>query len=144
MTVRATLFLPFEFVLTQVVVWTTDMTVPLSKLPMLLEEAKAKMTSIGVLASIVAHAGDGNLHCIILYNKNNAEEKKRVELAVQELVRRAIALEGTCTGEHGVGMVKRKYLVEELGEDTIGLMKKIKMAIDPLDLMNPGKILDFT
>lgn len=77
------------------------------------------------------------------YDKNNAEEKAKVEQAVHELVQRAIELEGTCTGEHGIGLVKKKYLVEELGEDTLALMKKIKMAIDPLDLMNPGKILDF-
>lgn len=70
-------------------------------------------------------------------------EKAKVEQAVHELVQRAIELDGTCTGEHGVGLVKKKYLVEELGEETLGLMKKIKMAIDPLDIMNPGKILDF-
>ncbi|CCG80621.1 D-lactate dehydrogenase,mitochondrial [Taphrina deformans PYCC 5710] len=124
-------------------VWNTDMAVPLSKLPMIIEEAKAKMDKTGVLASIVAHAGDGNFHNIILYNKNDPAEKAMVEQAVHELVQRAIELDGTCTGEHGVGLVKKKYLVEELGEDTLGLMKKIKMAIDPLDIMNPGKIFDF-
>jgi D-lactate dehydrogenase (cytochrome) len=59
-------------------------------------------------------------------------------------VKRSIELEGTCTGEHGVGIVKKKYLLQELGEDTIGLMKRIKLSVDPLLLLNPNKIFDFT
>ena len=129
------------------VVWTTDMTVPLSRLPDICEAAHDEMAELGVkygvVGSVVAHAGDGNLHNLILYDNTHEPTRQAVKEAVGRLVRLAISMDGTCTGEHGVGMVKKPYLKEELGEETLGVMKKIKLALDPLDLMNPGKILDF-
>ncbi|BFZ58230.1 D-lactate ferricytochrome c oxidoreductase [Savitreella phatthalungensis] len=129
------------------VVWTTDMTVPLSRLPDICEAAHAAMGDLhdkyGVVGSVVAHAGDGNLHNIILYDNTKPEVVNAVKQAVARLVETAIEMDGTCTGEHGVGMVKKKYLEQELGPETLGLMKKIKLAIDPLDLMNPSKIFNF-
>ena len=79
-----------------------------------------------------------SLHALLLFR--NDEELEKARAAVHRMVHRAIALEGTCTGEHGVGMGKREYLVEELGEGTVELMKRIKRTIDPYNLFNPGKV----
>jgi FAD/FMN-containing dehydrogenase len=81
----------------------------------------------------------GNFHAIMVFR--DEEELKEVRKAVDRLVRRALSLEGTCTGEHGVGIGKKDYLVDELGPGTIALMKQIKAAVDPLNLMNPGKVM---
>lgn len=124
------------------VLWTTDIGVPLSRLPDIIEEAHAAMPSTGATASLVAHAGDGNFHNLIVYDSHDADQTAAVKDAVHRLVSRAIEFEGTCSGEHGVGMVKKAYLVEELGEETVGVMKNIKGALDPLGIMNPGKIFD--
>ncbi|KAF9565039.1 FAD-binding domain-containing protein [Agrocybe pediades] len=86
----------------------------------------------------VGHVGDGNFHALILFRTE--EEMKVAKELVSRMVRRAIELDGTCTGEHGVGMGKKLYLVEELGEGTIGLMKSIKNTLDPLGIFNPGKL----
>ncbi|TFK19088.1 hypothetical protein FA15DRAFT_674754 [Coprinopsis marcescibilis] len=118
--------------------WPTDVCVPVSKLPELVAETKKDLEEIGLLSTIVGHVGDGNFHALILFE--NDEEFERAQGAVHRMVRRAIALDGTCTGEHGVGIGKRKYLVEELGAGTVQLMKTIKKAVDPLDLFNPGKL----
>ena len=80
----------------------------------------------------------GNFHALLLFT--NDEELDKARAAVARMVHRAIALDGTCTGEHGVGMGKRDYLYEELGEGTVELMKTIKKAVDPLNLFNPGKV----
>ncbi|QRV75424.1 FAD-binding domain-containing protein [Ceratobasidium sp. AG-Ba] len=118
--------------------WSTDVCVPISKLPQLVYETKKDLAEVGLVSTIVGHVGDGNFHTLLLFD--NDEELKRVKAAVHRMVERAIALEGTCTGEHGVGIGKRDYLYEELGEGTVELMKTVKMAIDPLNIMNPGKL----
>ncbi|KAI0371750.1 D-lactate dehydrogenase cytochrome oxidoreductase [Pilatotrama ljubarskyi] len=135
--------------------WTTDVCVPVSKLPELVHETKKDLEQSKLLSTIVGHVGDGrcytlltrlstadtsagNFHAFILFQSDN--ELKAVSDAVHRLVHRAIALDGTCTGEHGVGVGKREYLTEELGPDTVELMWTIKRAIDPLDIMNPGKL----
>ncbi|KAG8738975.1 hypothetical protein FRC10_006307 [Ceratobasidium sp. 414] len=117
--------------------WSTDVCVPISKLPQLVYETKKDLAEVGLVSTIVGHVGDGNFHTLLLFDSD--EELQRVKAAVHRMVERAIALEGTCTGEHGVGIGKRKYLYEELGEGTVELMKTVKMAIDPLNIMNPGK-----
>ncbi|TFY59655.1 hypothetical protein EVG20_g7706 [Dentipellis fragilis] len=117
--------------------WTTDVCVPVSKLPQLVHETKKDLAEAGIKSTIVGHVGDGNFHALLLFK--DAEEQKRVEAAVHRLVHRAIALDGTCTGEHGVGVGKKEYLVEELGAGTVELMRTVKKAIDPLNIMNPGK-----
>ncbi|KAH8107142.1 D-lactate dehydrogenase cytochrome oxidoreductase [Cristinia sonorae] len=120
-------------------VWTTDVCVPVSHLPELVYETKKDLESVGLnKTTIVGHVGDGNFHALIGFN--NDEELSKVSDAVHRLVHRAIALDGTCTGEHGVGLGKKEYLYDELGEDTVELMKTVKAAIDPLNIMNPGKV----
>ena len=114
-------------------VWTTDVAVPLSALPTIIEETQADIQRTGLLASIVGHVGDGNFHAIILYNEK--EEREKADGLVHRMVKRAIELEGTATGEHGVGLVKRDYLDHELGVDTVDAMRAIKKALDPLGLL---------
>ncbi|KAG2129919.1 D-lactate dehydrogenase cytochrome oxidoreductase [Suillus clintonianus] len=119
-------------------VWTTDVCVPVSRLPQLVYETKEDLAKAGLKSTIVGHVGDGNFHALILFK--DEEELQNVGAAVHRLVHRAIQMDGTCTGEHGVGVGKTEYLVEELGEDTVELMKTVKNAIDPLNLFNPGKL----
>ncbi|XP_006462662.1 hypothetical protein AGABI2DRAFT_186545 [Agaricus bisporus var. bisporus H97] len=118
--------------------WPTDVCVPISKLPQLVYETKKDMKNMGLVAPIVGHVGDGNFHALPLMT--NEEDLEKAKQAVHRMVRRAIALDGTCTGEHGVGVGKKEYLVEELGEGTVELMRTIKRTIDPLNLFNPGKV----
>ncbi|KAI3607994.1 hypothetical protein WG66_005134 [Moniliophthora roreri] len=120
--------------------WTTDVCVPVSRLPELVYDTKKDLAEAGLKSTIVGHVGDGNFHALILFKDKDEEEFKAVEAAVHRLVHRAIALDGTCTGEHGVGVGKTEYLVEELGEGTVELMRQIKKAVDPKALMNPGKL----
>jgi len=84
-----------------------------------------------------AHVLQGNFHALIMFTD---DEMPQVTEAVHRMVHRAIALDGTCTGEHGVGLGKKKFLVEELGEGTVELMRTVKKAIDPDNLFNPGKV----
>jgi len=100
------------------------------------------MDDLGLFASVLGHIGDGNFHESILYDGKNPKERAAVEECVQRMVDRALEMEGTCTGEHGIGLGKKKSLLKELGVDTIAVMKSIKAALDPHWLMNPGKIID--
>ncbi|KAJ6483987.1 FAD-linked oxidase-like protein [Mycena sanguinolenta] len=118
--------------------WATDVCVPVSKLPELVLETKKDLERIGLPYTIVGHVGDGNFHALILFTSD--EELKLVTDAVHRMVVRAISLDGTCTGEHGVGLGKREFLVEELGPGTVALMKAIKRTVDPAGLFNPGKL----
>ncbi|KAJ7738060.1 FAD-binding domain-containing protein [Mycena maculata] len=118
--------------------WATDVCVPVSKLPELVLETKKDLQRSGLAYSMAGHVGDGNFHALLLFTTD--EELEAVKAAVHRMVERAIALDGTCTGEHGVGISKREFLVEELGAGTVGLMKAIKSTIDPLGLFNPGKL----
>ncbi len=103
-------------------VWTTDVAVPISRLPDIIEETKEDMTNSGLLATMVGHVGDGNFHAILLFND---KERKTAEDVVHRMVKRAVEMEGTVTGEHGVGLIKRDYLSHELGETTVDLMRKV-------------------
>jgi len=116
----------------------TDVCVPVSKLPDLIAWTKKQLAERALVSPVGGHVGDGNFHCFILYK--NDEELAHVRKLVDLMVRKAIALDGTCTGEHGVGLGKKKYLAEELGEGTINLMKSIKSLLDPMNLLNPGKL----
>ncbi|KAI8933832.1 hypothetical protein NX059_009534 [Plenodomus lindquistii] len=120
-------------------VWTTDVAVPISKLPQIIEETKEAVSKSGLLGSIVGHVGDGNFHSIILYNRKTEYEKTKH--LVHDMVKRAIELEGTATGEHGVGLVKRDYLPHELGQSTVDVMRQLKRAFDPLCLLNCDKVV---
>ncbi|KAH3685664.1 hypothetical protein WICPIJ_003348 [Wickerhamomyces pijperi] len=118
-------------------IWTTDVAVPISRLAPVLSETKKDMEDSGLLSTLVGHAGDGNFHAFVLYTP---KERKIAEELVERMVKRALEAEGTCTGEHGVGYGKREYLLEELGEDPINLMRRIKLSLDPHRLLNPDKI----
>jgi len=119
-------------------VWTTDVAVPMSRMADIIDETKRDISRSGLTGSIVGHVGDGNFHAIILYNK--AQHSIAEEL-VHRMVKRAIEMEGTATGEHGVGLVKRDYLPHEVGQTTVDLMRKMKIAFDPLCLLNCDKVL---
>ncbi|KAL9125839.1 MAG: hypothetical protein Q9217_005014 [Psora testacea] len=118
-------------------VWTTDVAVPISRLPDIIEETKEDMSSSGLLGTIVGHVGDGNFHAIILFND---KERQIAEDVVHRMVKRAVEMEGTVTGEHGVGLVKRDYLAHELGQSTVDAMRKLKWAFDPWCILNCDKI----
>lgn len=119
-------------------VWTGDVAVPISRLPDAMEEAQVDLRKVGLRGTIVGHVGDGNFHTIVLYSP---EQRHAAEEFVHRMVKRAIELEGTVTGEHGVGLVKRDYLPHELGEDTVAAMRRIKAAFDPLCLLNCDKVV---
>ncbi|KIJ62255.1 hypothetical protein HYDPIDRAFT_114740 [Hydnomerulius pinastri MD-312] len=118
--------------------WITDVCVPVSRLPDLIHAAKQDFEELGLVAPIAGHVGDGNFHALVLYRDD--AELALVREAVGRINRKAIELEGTCTGEHGVGTGKRDYLLAELGEGTVGLMRTIKNTMDPNNLFNPGKL----
>ncbi|KAJ5918251.1 CAZyme family AA4 [Penicillium verhagenii] len=123
-------------------VWSTDVAVPLSRLPEIIEISKKELVDLGLFASILGHIGDGNFHASIMFNRQDPEEKARVEKVVYDMVNRALEMEGSCTGEHGVGLGKKGSLTKELGQDTIDIMRGIKRSLDPHWLLNPGKIFD--
>jgi len=118
--------------------WSTDVCVPVSALPQLVYETKKDIEDSGLITTIVGHVGDGNFHSLLLFHTD--EELAIARELVHKMVERAIRMDGTCTGEHGVGIGKREYLYEELGKGTVDLMKTVKRAIDPLNLFNPGKL----
>ena len=119
----------------------TDVCVPISRLAECVEETKRDIEATGLLAPIVGHVGDGNFHVLPLIDMDDPEEIERGRAFVERLVERALAMEGTCTGEHGVGQKKMKYLEAEHGPEALDLMRTLKRAVDPHNLMNPGKIV---
>ena len=118
----------------------TDTCVPISRLAESLEGACAILEEWEHPTMIVGHVGDGNFHCVILVNPDDAAEMSRAEKLNDRIVRLALSLDGTCTGEHGIGLHKIGFLLEEAGEDTVDLMRRIKLALDPQNILNPGKI----
>jgi D-lactate dehydrogenase (cytochrome) len=119
--------------------WVTDVCVPISRLAECIIETKRDLLASPIPATIVGHVGDGNFHAIFAIDPNAPGEIDAVEAINERLVARALAMDGTCTGEHGIGLGKQAALVDELGE-AVDLMRTIKRAIDPGDLFNPGKI----
>jgi len=118
----------------------TDVCVPISRLAECVLETKQDIESIGLVAPIVGHVGDGNFHTSPVFDSSDDEERKKVEGFLGRLADRAIAMDGTCTGEHGIGQGKIKYLEAELGAG-VDIMRQIKQALDPLNILNPGKIV---
>lgn len=100
------------------------------------------MDRLGLFASILGHVGDGNFHESIMYNKKDPKERAMVEQCVKNMVRRAIEMDGTCTGEHSIGWGKKDSLLLEVGPETVDVMRTLKGALDPLWIMNPGKIMN--
>ena len=119
---------------------TTDTCVPISRLAESIGGARRILDRAPCPTAIVGHVGDGNFHAILLIDPSDSAEVELAERLNDEIVRLAISMGGTCTGEHGIGLHKIGYLVEEAGEDAIDLMRRIKRALDPDGIMNPGKV----
>ncbi len=118
----------------------TDVCVPISRLSECITLTHQDIAAINLDAPIVGHVGDGNFHVMICVDPGNIDEVRRAEDFNDRLVARALAMDGTCTGEHGIGLGKQGKLVDELGEDAVDVMRKIKNALDPQGILNPGKI----
>ncbi len=118
----------------------TDVCVPISRLADCILQTQADIAESGLIAPIVGHVGDGNFHLVIVINPDDADEMARAEALNERMVLRALAMDGTCTGEHGVGYGKIGFLESEHGE-ALSVMRDIKRALDPGNIMNPGKIL---
>ncbi|WP_430445323.1 MAG: FAD-binding oxidoreductase [Pseudomonas piscis] len=119
---------------------TTDAVVPISRLAECIEATAADLREQELLAPIFGHVGDGNFHAVILVDPDSPDELQRAEAVAQRLAQRAIAMQGSCTGEHGVGLTKQGFMGLEHGQHAMDTMAAIKAALDPLQLMNPGKI----
>ncbi|XP_068669736.1 D-lactate dehydrogenase [cytochrome], mitochondrial [Aristolochia californica] len=119
----------------------SDVCVPLSRLAECISVSKRELEDSPLVCSVIAHAGDGNFHSVILFDPNNDEHRHEAARLNHFMVHTALSMEGTCTGEHGVGTGKMKYLEEELGMEALRTMKKIKDALDPNNIMNPGKLI---
>ncbi|HAD87917.1 MAG TPA: FAD-binding oxidoreductase, partial [Rhodospirillaceae bacterium] len=118
----------------------TDVCVPISRLADCILETRKDIDASGLCAPIVGHVGDGNFHVIFVVDFDNEDEIKKAEEVNERMVLRAIAMEGTCTGEHGIGYGKMDFLTAEHG-DAIAAMRAVKLALDPQNIMNPGKII---
>ena len=119
----------------------TDVCVPISRLAECVVETQHDIAASRLLAPIVGHVGDGNFHLTLLVDMDDADEVARAKALSQRLVERALAMDGTCTGEHGIGQGKMKYMEAEFGEAALATMRSLKRALDPLDILNPGKIV---
>src|SRR2546428_2574762 len=119
----------------------TDVCVPISRLAECVHETMEDVKNYIAPVPLLRHVGDGNFHLMVLVDPNKPEETELAKQFNQRLVERALRLEGTCTGEHGVGMGKQASLKAELGEDVIDVMRGIKNLFDPDNLMNPGKVV---
>ena len=117
----------------------TDVAVPLSKLAAAVAATEEDVRQSGLIAPIVGHVGDGNFHAIVVFDPGNRDETERVERFLDRLVERALAFDGTATGEHGIGQGKRRFLQAEHGAG-VAVMRAIKAALDPNGILNPGKI----
>ncbi|XP_069595752.1 probable D-lactate dehydrogenase, mitochondrial isoform X1 [Ranitomeya imitator] len=121
--------------------YSTDVCVPVSKLPQIIVDTKEDLLTSRLTGPIAGHVGDGNFHCIMVLDLSDKQEVRKVKEFTDRLARRALALNGTCTGEHGIGIGKRMLLQEEIGDVGIRAMKQIKATFDPQNLMNPGKVV---
>ena len=119
----------------------TDVCVPISRLAECVSETQRDIAASRLLAPILGHVGDGNFHLTLMVDLEDDEEVGRAKAFLERLVERALAMDGTCTGEHGVGQGKMKYLKAEHGDAALEVMGAIKRALDPLGIMNPGKIV---
>ncbi|MCB0630843.1 MAG: FAD-linked oxidase C-terminal domain-containing protein [Saprospiraceae bacterium] len=121
----------------------TDVCVPISRLAECILQSKAELAKINHVTPLFGHVGDGNFHISPNILVKNEEEIRLFQRINEELINRILKMEGTCTGEHGIGIGKKKYLEQELGQPAIDMMRAIKKALDPYHILNPGKIFDF-
>jgi D-lactate dehydrogenase (cytochrome) len=122
-------------------VWTTDVSVPLGSMADLFTKVRKDTQDSGLHAPIIGHIGDGGAHSIIVFKDEDEQELNKVKAFVHRIVEYAHEMEGTCTSEHGIGRGKRMYLERELGKGTVELLQRIKKALDPHNIMNPGSLL---
>jgi len=120
----------------------TDVCVPISRLSDCIEETQRDLAESELFGPIIGHVGDGNFHVVLSVDPNDHETVARMEEFHSRLVRRALFMEGTCTGEHGIGVGKIDFLVDELGVSAVSTMAAVKSALDPNGIMNPGKIFE--
>ncbi|MFP5404987.1 MAG: FAD-linked oxidase C-terminal domain-containing protein, partial [Gammaproteobacteria bacterium] len=118
----------------------TDTCVPISRLTDSIAGARRILATARFPTMLLGHVGDGNFHAVLLIDPNDPREAEEAERLNEEIVRLALSMDGTCTGEHGVGLHKMGFLEEEAGDDAVELMRRIKLALDPDNIMNPGKI----
>jgi D-lactate dehydrogenase (cytochrome) len=119
----------------------TDVCVPISRLAECVKETQADLAANSLYGPIVGHVGDGNFHVVLYCDRSDADELNRVKGFYERLIKRAIAMEGTSTGEHGVGVGKMAFLELEHGAEGLAMMRQIKQALDPKNILNPGKIV---
>jgi D-lactate dehydrogenase (cytochrome) len=119
----------------------TDVCVPISRLAECVTQTQADIAESRLVAPIVGHIGDGNFHLTMLIDRDDPDEVARAKALHERLVQRALSMDGTCTGEHGVGQGKKHFMVAEHGAPAVELMRALKRAIDPQDIMNPGKLV---
>ena len=117
------------------------MAVPISRLPELIVFAQGVVDAAGVPGYVFGHAGDGNFHVVLAGDPGDGDTWPRIEAVNEKVVARALELGGTCTGEHGIGIGKRRWMETEHGAGAVALMRAIKRLVDPAGLMNPGKLL---
>lgn len=118
----------------------TDVCVPISRLADCIAETEADIKRLGLISPIVGHVGDGNFHATPVINPDDAGELAALHEFLDRLAARAIAMEGTCTGEHGIGQGKIRYLEKEFGPEGVAVMRALKNALDPVGILNPGKL----
>ena len=119
----------------------TDVAVPISAYPALAAYANGLYDELGLHGALFGHAGDGNLHTVNFASKHDAAQQARLQEFNDRVVQKAIALDGTCTGEHGVGIGKQQYLVHEHGAAAVEVMRQVKRLFDPHGILNPGKVV---
>ena len=115
--------------------------VPISRLTDCIEETQRDLAESAIFGPIIGHVGDGNFHVVMSVDPQDHANVERCEALHARLVDRALRMGGTCTGEHGIGTGKRAYLRRELGDNAVDLMATVKRALDPNNIMNPGKVI---
>ncbi len=123
-------------------IWSTDVAVPLSRMAEIIDSSKQNSSKLGLFSTVLGHVGDGNFHQAVMYNPNEADQEKAVRDCVDDMMIAALEMEGTVSGEHGIGLGKKHCLMKELSPATIGVMKALKTSLDPHWILNPGKIFD--
>ena len=119
----------------------TDVCVPISRLAECIAATNEDLQQVSIPIMLFGHVGDGNFHLVVLVDAANEKDMQEAEWINERVVERALTMEGTCTGEHGIGLGKKKFMVREHGEGAVEVMRALKHALDPDDLLNPGKIL---
>ena len=122
-------------------VYTTDICVPISSLVECIKFAESEIQKYGLKAPMVGHVGDGNFHTTVIYNPEKKDDYKMIRDYSDKLIEKALSVDGTITGEHGIGMQKKDYLIKQ-HSDNIQVMQSIKKTLDPKNIMNPGKVFD--